>query len=110
MTPRLASGVLVSALIRRVEAAGGHAAVLARGDAQAGAVLLVLAARGLPAKLLERVPSLDGGHSWIATGPADLAQPGAVTDYLARRRRTDPDLWAVELDMPEAEAIATEML
>ena len=110
MTPRLTSGVLVSALIRRTEAAGGHAMVLAKGDAGAGAVLLVLAERGVVTAMVERMPAWDGGQSWIATGPAELAEPGAVVEYLTRRRRSDPDLWAVELDVAGAAALAAEVL
>ncbi|WP_093315818.1 DUF1491 family protein [Sphingomonas jatrophae] len=102
--------MLVSALIRRVEAAGGHAMVLAKGDAGAGAVLLVLAERGQGTRLVERMPALDGGQNWIATGPTDLSEPGALSDYIARRRRSDPDLWAVELDVADAERIAAEVL
>ena len=109
MAPRLASGVLVAALIRRIEAEGGHATVLAKGDAGAGAILLVLAARGIMTGVMERMPT-PAGQAWRGTGPADLSEPGALTDYLARRRRSDPDLWAVELDHPQAQAIAAELL
>jgi hypothetical protein len=110
MRPRLASGVLVSALIRQVQAAGGHAAVLAKGDAEAGSILLVLAERGGAPRLVERMPALDGGQRWVATGPADLSGPGVLTDYVAKRRRGDPDLWAVELDVAGAAQIADGMI
>lgn len=109
MTPRLAAGVLVSALIRRVEAAGGSGMVLAKGDATAGAVLLALAERGRTMALIERTLGAEG-YTWTATGPADLDEPGAITDYVARRRARDPDLWVVELDVLGAEAIVREVL
>lgn len=99
--PRAASGLLVSALLRRVSAAGGHGAVLSRGDATAGAILLVLAERGVTRRLLERGMTPDGSYGWIASGPKAIDEPGALTDYLARRRRNDPDLWVVELDAPD---------
>ena len=112
MSARAAAGLLVSALIRRVEAAGGHAAVLARGDATSGALLLALAERGMTTGLLERTLTPSGAYGWTPTGPkADaLEEPGALADYIARRRRMDPDLWVVELDSPEAERIAGEVL
>ena len=107
MTPRLASGVLVSALIRQVEAGGGHGAVLAKGDATAGALLLLLAERGQVKGLRERGLRPDGSAGWIATGPADAADPGALSAYIERRRHRDSDLWVVELDgLPEAEVDA----
>ncbi len=103
--PRLAAGLLVSALIRRIEAEGGSAMVLARGDATAGALLVQLAERGVPGPLLERRLGREG-YAWAPTGPDD---PVERSDYLARRRRGDPDLWAIELDHPRAEAVLREI-
>lgn len=110
MSPRPASGLLVSALIRRVEAAGGNGAVLAKGDATSGAILLAIAERGRTVRLLERALSFEGAYHWVATGPTDFEEPGILSDYVARRRRSDPDLWVVELDAAEAERIAAEIL
>ena len=80
--------------------------VLARGDEVAGAILLVLADRGTVRAIVERVWRFEGGHGLDPVGPADPDAPGAVSDYVARRRRSDPDLWVVELDHPDAAAIA----
>lgn len=107
---RPASGLLVSALIRRIEAEGGSAMVIARGDAIAGAVLLLLADRGVLGRIVERVWRFDGGHGLEPVGPADFGEAGVAGDYVARRRKSDPDLWVVELDHPEAERIAGEVL
>lgn len=104
--PRLAAGLLVSALIRRIEGEGGQAMVLAKGDATAGAILLVLADRGVVAALVERTLGVDG-YTWRDSGPAEASDR---EDYLTRRRRSDPDLWVVELDHPRAREIALELL
>jgi hypothetical protein len=106
MASRLAAGLLVSALIRRVEAAGGSGMVLARGDATAGALLIQLAERGVPGALLERTLDTKGGYAWTPTGPDDAE---ARADYIARRRRSDPDLWVVELDVANAAGIVAEV-
>jgi hypothetical protein len=98
MAPRLAAGTLVSALLRRVEQAGGTGAVLAKGDATAGALLIQLAERGVPGPLLERRLDLDGRYRWSPTGPDE---PEQRNDYIARRRRSDPDLWVIELDVAD---------
>lgn len=103
MEARPASGLLVSALIRHVEAAGGHGMVLARGDATAGAILVLLIDRGRPMGLLERMPTIHG-YRWTDNGSADREA------YLPDRRRSDPDLWIVELDHPEARALALGLL
>ena len=108
--PRPASGLLVSALIRRVEAEGGSAMVIARGDAIAGAILLLIADRGVLGRIAERVWRFDGGHGLETVGPADPNEPGAAGDYVARRRKSDPDLWVVEVDHRDAERIVGELL
>ena len=108
MTARLTARMTVDALRRRVTGAGGFAAVLARGDEIAGAILLVLVERGEPRAMLEHVSSLDGGRRWTRTGPQQPASPESQADYLARRRRSDPDLWVVELDIPDAERFIAE--
>lgn len=108
--PRPASGLLVSALIRRIEAEGGSAMVIARGDAIAGAILLLLADRGVLDKIVERVWRFEGGHGLEPVGPDDPNMPGIAAEYVARRRKSDPDLWVVELDHREAERIAGEVL
>jgi hypothetical protein len=106
MDARATAGLLVSALIRRIEAEGGSAMILAKGDATAGAILLALAERGVDGPLLER--SLAGnGYAWRETGPSDPSERSA---YLAGRRRSDPDLWIVELDHPYARRIALDLL
>jgi hypothetical protein len=96
MAPRLAAGMLVSALIRRAEELGGNGAVLAKGDSTAGAILIQLAERGVPGSLLERRLDQEGAYCWSPTGPDEMEQR---SDYIARRRRGDPDLWIIELDV-----------
>lgn len=107
MTPRIAAGVMVSALIRRVEAAGGSGMVLAKGDPESGAILLALADRGIAGPLLERALGPTGTYRWSDAGPDDVKQQ---PDYIARRRQRDPDLWVIELDSPQARSIADELI
>lgn len=109
MTPRLATGIEVSALIRRVEAAGGTAAVLARGDRTAGAILLVAAERGMTVALLERRLQPDGAYRWASAGPQDVDSKQEVDAYILRRRGVDADLWVVELDIAGVERFIAEL-
>lgn len=110
MNARLAAGLLVSALTRRMDASGGAGTVLNKGDATAGAILLVIANRGQVQQLLERRLDPKGHYRWASTGPDDPHDTGALSDYIARRRRVDPDLWVVELDGDEARLIVEEMM
>ena len=105
MTARLTSAMLVSALIRRVGAEGGNAMVLTKGDATAGAILLICMEKGVVQSVRERVLDRTGAYAWIAVGPAD---PDERTAYLERRRVHDSDLWLVELDIANAERFAAE--
>ncbi len=98
--------MLVSALIRRAEELGGNGMVLAKGDATAGAILIQLAERGVPGDLLERRLDEAGVYRWSPTGPEDVDQR---SDYIARRRRTDPDLWVIELDVAEAMTLVEDI-
>lgn len=108
--PRLSSHMLVAALCRRVQAEGGFATIIHRGDAHAGAILIECADRGQRQILVERATNLDGREYWrSAGGNADMT----VEDYsawLERRRRSDPDLWVVELDIADAARFAAEIL
>lgn len=105
MSDRLPTTILVGSLLRRVNDAGGLAVVLAKGDAQAGAILAILVERGGVDRVVERGFSPDGTPRLV-----DLAPAGDIQDYWRRRRRGDPDLWVVELDIPFAERFAAETI
>jgi hypothetical protein len=101
---RLATGVLVSAMLRRVNDAGGFGTVLAKGDPQAGAVLIVAIDRA-ETRLLERGIRPNGRPGLIDSTPAD-----DLTAYWQRRRARDPDLWVIELDIPDSQRFAAESM
>jgi hypothetical protein len=105
MSGRLPSGVLVSALLRRVNDAGGFGAVLAKGDAQGGAILVVAIDRGALPRLLERGIGADGRTALIDSTPSE-----DLDGYWRRRRSSDPDLWVIEVDVAAAERFAAETI
>lgn len=108
MTPRLATSVIVGGLIRKAESEGGFAAVLAKGDPTAGSLVVLLAERGTTPWILERILQADGRYEWQhARQVSD--NPTEVPEFIARRRRFDPDLWVLELDIPARERFAAEM-
>lgn len=104
MSGRITSKMLIGALRRQVESAGGHATILSKGDEISGAILLALAHRGAVHGLRERGLAPDGGYRWVEAGPDDIADPQILADYLERRRKFDPDIWVVEIDLDEPEA------
>lgn len=85
-------------LLRSAVAAGGYATVVARGDDHGGALLIQCRDRGAEGALLER--QFDG--LWQPVGPEAAAGPSERDAYVARRRKADPDLWLIELDIPDA--------
>jgi hypothetical protein len=110
MTARLTSAMLVSSLIRLVTQAGGNATVLAKGDAGAGAILLVCTERGVFKSIQERILNMEGTYRWQPVGP-DATRPSTEVDaYLGRRRASDSDTWLIELDIANAERFAAETI
>lgn len=103
MDVRLPAHVEVSSLIRRVQAEGGFAAVLQKGERDAGTLLVVIAERGENSKLYERMPQLDGTRQWHCSMRCTDENKQEFQEYLYRRGAQDPDLWIVELDVVHGE-------
>ncbi|WP_245453515.1 DUF1491 family protein [Aquibium carbonis] len=117
--PRLTSEFFVSALTRRVFNAGGFAAVMRKGSAEAGAIFLVLRGRDGLYRLVGPAP-----QSGYGDGASDEAKSGhggetglghdtggrrfavvaeglddeALEKRIEREARFDSDVWFVELD------------
>jgi hypothetical protein len=106
--PRLVTSVLATALLRRAEQEGGFGTVLAKGDATAGAVAVILLERGTNPRFFERLLQADGSYAW-QEAPSTGQGEDALRALIERRRRFDPDLWVLELDVASSERFAAEM-
>ncbi len=101
--PRLVSRMRVDALLRQVAAQGGFGAVLARGDDEAGAIAVVTRVDHQETLL---APVLGAnGYELVA-----MANGDQVPGWIERARRRDPDLWVIELDIPQAAQLVAQML
>lgn len=109
MEPRIASSLLVTALIRRAEAVGGNGTIIAKGDAQAGALLLILSERGKTTQILERILQPDGRYRWQESVRQAVQNEESAKKFLARRREIDPDSWILELDIASSQRFADEL-
>ncbi|MDB5704313.1 MAG: hypothetical protein JWN66_1429 [Sphingomonas bacterium] len=110
MSDSLPSGVLVGAMLRRVNDAGGIGTVLARGDAQAGAILVITLEKGVNSGAYERGIGPEGKVALVRVGPQAIDRNEEMSDYWRRRRARDPDLWVIELDIASAERFAAETI
>ena len=103
MTDRLPARLEASALLRQVQAAGGFGCVIAKGEPEAGTLLVVLCHNGQNARAYERMPTIDGTRQWQMVRKADPEHPEALPNYLDRRHAQDSDLWIIELDIAGGE-------
>ena len=109
MSVRLPAHLEVSAILRLAETQGGYATVLAKGERDAGTILLVTVYRKEPSRLYERMPALDGSRSFVATKEENPENPQEFSEYLARRRRQDPDIWLIEVDIANSERFVAQI-
>ncbi len=107
---RLTSGMMVSAFLRFVDQDGGFAAIVFKGDPTSGAVLIQLLEKGHFFGLYERHLDPSGHYLWTRNDTQGLENKGEISDYYARRKARDPDLWLIELDVPNAERFIAHRL
>lgn len=105
---RLPTHLLVGALVRRANDVGGFGAVRASGEAQSGALLILLDDNGRM-RAIERMRGLDDRDTLIPAGPTD-ATDSAMDEYWRGRRSRDPDLWVVELTVADGERFVAETI
>ena len=98
---RLPAHLEIGALIRLAEASGGFATVLAKGERDAGTIVLVTIKNGADAQLYERMPQLDGTRPWTITRTQDSEKPQEFMQYIQRRSAQDADLWILEVDVAD---------
>ena len=107
--PRLSAEMKVQSLLRLVSQNGGFGAVLKKGDRISGAILIQCVEKGENPKLLENMPSLDGLPNWQPIWPQGTDNKQDLHDYIAKRFQFDPDMWLIELDIPDAERLIVQM-
>ncbi len=105
---RLPSHLEASGLLRRAEAEGGNGMIVAKGDADRGVLVLLIAERGVHVACLERQLGSDGRYGWQAVGPGAGAEPAELSGWCSKRRSFDSDLWLIELDVPQPERFIAE--
>ncbi|WP_333817380.1 DUF1491 family protein [Tabrizicola sp.] len=106
MSARLASGIWVSAYLTRLRLADIPAYVTVKGDPQAGAVVVKVAALDGTARAFERRSDLmTGARAWIVLAEGEEREVDAL---LARTKARDPDLWVIELEDRQGRTLLEE--
>ncbi len=103
MDSRLPAHLEINGLIRAVQAAGGFATVIAKGERDAGTILIVTMDGQGHQRLFERMPQLDGSRKFVASREQNKDNPLEFNEYLDRRKHQDSDIWILELDIADAE-------
>jgi hypothetical protein len=106
----LASAIFVNAMIREVNARGGSAAVIAKGDVTAGAILLLCAEKGRVIGVYDYILDFGGHYTLVNAFSQPIENQEEIDALCLRRRRVDPDLWIVELDIPNVERLIAEFV
>ena len=107
--PRLSAEMIVQSLLRKVGQEGGFGTVIKKGDLISGSIIIQCLEKGQNPTLLEKMPSLDGPSEWQKIWPQDTEKKQELSEYLDRRQQFDPDLWVIELDVPDAERLVVQM-
>ncbi len=96
--------------MRLCEARGGFAAILNKGDPDSGALWLILREKGQVSGVYNQAQDGLGRLAWNAARPQDIENHEALDLYIQKQRRIDPDLWLIELDIPDAAQFTAESL
>ena len=96
---RLTSELFVAALLRRVFADGGFAAVERRGSEAAGAIFVVVRGRSGALQLFGPAPQTMAGEGGERRFLREAASDeDGLRQRLEREARFDPDFWVVEIE------------
>jgi len=101
--------VEATAILRRAASQGGFATVIKRGDADRGALILLIATRGEHRACLERALGNDDRYGWQRSGPPAGSDAATLADWSQKRVRFDEDSWLIELDIADPERFIAEM-
>jgi hypothetical protein len=95
---RLPTELWLKAHMRRLNIEGIPVAVIHRGEAMGGTVLLKLNQLELGCRVLTQARGFDGALGWLAAFQNQLVAEPEADAYIARAVKRDPDLWVLEIE------------
>ena len=101
----LKTSIWAPALIRRAEGAGAFAAVVHKGDLDAGAALIKVRLLDGQAVLYRPMRNMEGARIWLPKGPLPEDE---IDSAIRARRDNDPDIWVIEIEDRQGRHFLTE--
>ena len=94
--------------MRRVQGQGDFATIIKRGDPDRGAITLLVREKGRVAAIIERRLDDRFDYSWTDVSADSLSDEADWREFVEKRRKFDPDFWAIELDVADAQRFVAE--
>lgn len=108
MQSQLKTSIWVSALLRRAQIAGASGFVMAKGDPDAGIVLVKISTLdGLAMAYFPERNYETGARVWRAS---ELKAERDIDAQILARAAGDPDIWRVEIEDKEGRSFLTEKI
>ena len=99
--PRLKASIWVQAQVMACNRLAVPVAVVKKGHADAGAILLKLNRGATGCEVLSQVRDMDGNLAWSRTSGPGLVAEADADALIAREGGFDPDLWVLEIEDPK---------
>ncbi len=96
---RIKSSIWVDAYLRRVQFNGGFAAILKKGDPDAGAIYIEIDNMQGQIKLLKPAFNPDfSERKWCYQFEDERISRLEVIEFFEKEKRLDPDLWVINIE------------
>lgn len=102
METRIKSRIWVQALLRRLEIDGFMAALIKRGDEDAGAILIKVNRFDQGCSVYSQARDQLGQLVWLPGTGEDYVPESEADAYVTRQQTYDADLWVIEIEDPKA--------
>jgi hypothetical protein len=99
--PRLKTGFLVSAEIKRCQQLFLSAVIVHKGDEDRGQILIKHYVHGEGARIFAQTRDMDDQLIWHQPLGDDFMEEMKADEYIKRQIGFDEDLWVLEIDDPK---------
>jgi len=108
MEHRLRAEVWIMAHVRRCIAVGLPVAIVRRGEAERGTLIVKLNQLERDVRILSQARDIDGRLGWLAAFDGAAVKEADADAYIARAVNRDPDLWVIEIEDREGRPFVDE--